>query len=78
MIVFAEASTGQPFSSDEIEKSSNVGMKGFKKMKQVTLQHGHRNDAGNTVTLRINLCADCGHAALSLGWVTMFSVTCHI
>jgi len=29
-MVFAEASTGQPFSSDEMEKSSNVGMKGCK------------------------------------------------
>ena len=29
-MVFAEASSGQPFSSDEMEKSSNVGMKGFK------------------------------------------------
>ena len=29
-MVFAEASTGQPFSSDEMEKSSNVGMNGYK------------------------------------------------
>ena len=28
-MVFEEDSTGQPFSSVEIEKSSKVGMKGF-------------------------------------------------